>query len=436
VKRALLLFALALVLRVGYIVNSPQLPVVGDAGMFRTLGTNLAIGVGFSNQGVDRSGGVNHAIEPEYWSPGYPLMLAAVYRVFGMHDNAVRLLQALLGALTVVLVAGIAKTLFDDRTAKLAALIALLYPGFIIYTGTLLSEAAYTFLVTAMVYVLLRHPFDWRWNAVVGVLLGFGALMRSDSLALPLAMLAFVLLARRLAPAAAGPHHGWVTLAGNALAMFVAMSCVVLPWTVRNYQVLGKFILVDVHGGYVLWISTYPEDWLEWKPLPEEVRAKLEGLDSSQRNIVMAGEAVKNLVKYPGPYVRMTARRFVRFWAGSHTGALEGASESFSASLAAGRYGVFAVKAALLVINSLLVVGGLIGAWRFTRDPGVDPLAKAIVVSPIVFKAAVHTLLYATSRYQIPIMPLLIVLAASWCVSLKPLALQADRSTPATGVQR
>ena len=66
-----------------------------------------------------------------YWPPGYPLFLAAVYRLFGVDIVAVRVAQCLLGAATIAVVHRIATKVLDRAGARLAALATALYPLFI-----------------------------------------------------------------------------------------------------------------------------------------------------------------------------------------------------------------------------------------------------------------------------------------------------------------
>src|SRR5438132_12561617 len=87
--------------------------------------------------------------------PGYPLFLAAIYRVFGHTNNgAVRIVQALIDTGTCALVALLAFLWQPDERRKIATAIAALAlaavnPFTTIYAATILTEVPTTFLIVA-----------------------------------------------------------------------------------------------------------------------------------------------------------------------------------------------------------------------------------------------------------------------------------------------
>src|SRR5712691_8581329 len=88
--------------------------------------------------------------------PGYPLVLAAIYKVFGHGNNgAVRIVQALIDTATCGLIALLAFYWEPDKDRKRAAAIAALAlaavcPFTTIYSATVLTEVPTMFLAVAM----------------------------------------------------------------------------------------------------------------------------------------------------------------------------------------------------------------------------------------------------------------------------------------------
>src|SRR5260370_13285094 len=88
--------------------------------------------------------------------PGYPLLLASIYSIFGHANNgAVRIVQALIDTATCALVALLAFYWQPDEKRKRATAIAALAlaavcPFTTIYAGTILTEVPVTFLVMTM----------------------------------------------------------------------------------------------------------------------------------------------------------------------------------------------------------------------------------------------------------------------------------------------
>jgi 4-amino-4-deoxy-L-arabinose transferase-like glycosyltransferase len=116
---------------------------------------------------------------------GYPAFVAAVYALSGKSALLVGVVQAFLGALTAALTTLLAERAFGRRELALVlgVLCALHVPG-VFYTGFLLTETTFSFLVVsaaaALVYGVDRGS---RWAyALTGLLLGAGATVRPNLL--------------------------------------------------------------------------------------------------------------------------------------------------------------------------------------------------------------------------------------------------------------
>jgi hypothetical protein len=97
-----------------------------------------------------------------FWPPGYPYFLAGVYRAMVPSVQAARAAQAVLGALTCILVYLIAARLLRDRRAAvLAAAFAAIYPLAVYSASTLYPAVLQTFLLACVIYLCLvakGHP--------------------------------------------------------------------------------------------------------------------------------------------------------------------------------------------------------------------------------------------------------------------------------------
>lgn len=97
---------------------------------------------------------------PSSLPPGYPLFLRVIYGIFGAYNyTAVFVIQALISALTVFLIYWVAVKVSDQRTALIAAGIAAVYPNFIAYNLTTLTETIgvlFTALLLASFFVPIR----------------------------------------------------------------------------------------------------------------------------------------------------------------------------------------------------------------------------------------------------------------------------------------
>src|SRR5262249_40885358 len=113
-----------------------------DPYFFGEMGRSLARGDGFEPYGV--------LIKRR--APLYPLMLGAVYFVFGEQPMVVLLVQCLLLAGTCLLVLDIGRRLFNERTGLIAALLCALHPTLLRYVGDLQLETLLTFLFTLTIW--------------------------------------------------------------------------------------------------------------------------------------------------------------------------------------------------------------------------------------------------------------------------------------------
>jgi 4-amino-4-deoxy-L-arabinose transferase-like glycosyltransferase len=172
---------------------------------------------------------------------GYSALLAVFYRLFGGGLLVAPVVNALIGALTVMVVHRVALRAATLNRARIAASITALHPGLIVYSAVLMNEALCGFLVLTAAWVAIRHL---RWSSIVlaGLLFGFATLVRPSSiLAAPLVALLL-------------PLPRTVAL-GRAVVTSAIAVATVLPWTFRNCRVMDGCAFVSTNGGWNLAIG-------------------------------------------------------------------------------------------------------------------------------------------------------------------------------------
>jgi hypothetical protein len=193
-------------------------------------------------------------------------------------------------------------------------------------------------------------------------------------------------------------------------AMLAATILTISVWTIRNYRTFHRLIVVTAVGGEALWIST--TDWREWRMDDPELRRLVRGQDYVGQNAVLGRDAIRRIAADPLTYIRYCVIRIPEFWISSHTSYLAGLSGSFQDYAARRAYARIAAKAVMLTISVAvlaLAAAGFVLTWRTA--------AAALVATPIVAIALVHVFLYASPRYQVPLLPLISVFAG---VALDP----------------
>ena len=191
---------------------------------------------------------------PYDWSPGAPLFYAAVYYATGgVHPGAARLVVALLGALTIILVFLLGRRLAGPLAGLAGAALFAIYPVTIFFSGKLMSEPLATLTLVGAVLSFFwagdrgRHWAAW---AVPGVLLGLTAFARPE-------YLAFVAVFAPLALIRGRRNDGWRRglVAGGVLALAFALP--IVPWTLHASNAEGRFVPISTGGGKALFIGTY-----------------------------------------------------------------------------------------------------------------------------------------------------------------------------------
>lgn len=239
-----LIFAVALVLRLAYWSWAPG-ALTGDDFFYSAYAERLLAGSGF----VELDGS-----PAAFWMPGWPLLLAGWYGVFGADPQRAMLFGVVLGSATALGVALLGQLLTSRRVGVLAGAIYALWPGNVYYTATLLSEPAFGLCLVAALALLAiaTRSGEGRCGAAAalaaGAGLGFCALVKAEPLVL-LPVFALAIALGRVGRRARIRDLCLLTL-GVALLMG--------PWVARNRIVLDRWIVTSLSGGTNFWIGNHP----------------------------------------------------------------------------------------------------------------------------------------------------------------------------------
>jgi 4-amino-4-deoxy-L-arabinose transferase-like glycosyltransferase len=393
--------ALALAVRLAFLLLSPPAPCE-DCTFYDEVAWNVASGRGFiggfASETFAGPSPLGHAAPEAGMGPTYPFFAAAIYAAAGHSPAAVGVAQAVAGAATVWLVYLIASS-FGRRTALIAALLVAISPALVVHTSLLLTETVSAALLCLLVWIaaLAIRRDGMLWAAGAGFVLGLATLARTECV-LILPLVVGTVWWR------GGPRRIAVAL------VLAAVSCATIGvWTVRNYRVFHKPILVSAAGGEVLWLST--KGWMDWRRDDPELRRLVEGQDYVGQNEVLGREALRNIRRDPLGYAVSSLRRIPAFWLSSHTTYVNGLSESFRAYADRQAYARLFAKGALLAFSVAIVALGALGIVVVCRSRLTTEALLALAVIATI--AAVHVVLYASPRYQIAILPLVSMFAAA-----------------------
>ena len=184
-----------------------------------------------------------------HWPPGYPLLLAGVYWLFGPSLLAAKLTNALLATATVFLTNRIGCELGRHRVGLVAAAGLALFPGDVLFSPPILSEALFATFFCAALWAFLRLSNRGGTRAptwfAFGLLLGAATLVRGTALVmLPAFTLTWLARGTSLRRAM-----------GYSIAIAGGLVVALAPWTTRNYIRLGYPIVVGTNGVNALWVG-------------------------------------------------------------------------------------------------------------------------------------------------------------------------------------
>lgn len=198
--------------------------------------------------------------------PLYPAFLALLFFATGTNVSLALLGQALLSSLGVLAIMVLSRWLFERfNVALLSGVIAALFIPLASFSSVLFAEALFIALIILALALLVRVlvTANRRVALLCGVLLGLATLTRATALLfIPISAL-LVLLTTTIAaeppsvPATRQPAHVTrrqrIVLSGLLLLGAVV---IIAPWTIRNYLVHERLILVDTNGGISMWYGT------------------------------------------------------------------------------------------------------------------------------------------------------------------------------------
>jgi dolichyl-phosphate-mannose-protein mannosyltransferase len=393
-----LLFAIGLAVNLSYVLGfNGVLRISSDASGYDARGFELAQGRGFLNEG---------GLQPRR-EPGMIVFLGGMYAMFGHDFRAVRIVQAIMTAtfaLFTFLIAGrMARAgLLPASAPIVAAALTVVYPGFVIYSGVLMRETLLTFFFLISLVFLAGFVVTGRLKeaAWYGAFTGLGALVDSRLMYFPvfLGLVSFV-VARE-----------W-----RRTMAFVAVTCgvallVVLPWTIHNYVVYGRFVLLATAPAKGMWLATNPQGIEEWDWTREPLKSLL-ALPSEERDRVLTRLAFENVRDHPVHYARTCVQRFFRLWlGGGHSNVNPLMERSLAAAVTARDWGYAAVKSAFVAVNLVYVLGGFAGMAVYLRRFGLRGCGH--LAAFIAYLSILHSLHVSSPRYQIPAMPILIIFLA------------------------
>jgi len=395
----LLIFLSAFFIRCGFILFYPEgkmlsQEVLCDDGHKYDQWARNILNHGFFQASIkDDLGGLFPSVFPLY-----SIFLSVVYFIFG-HDMVIlRLVQAVLGALTCIVVYFLAKEVSEDETVSLisAIIMALYYPS-VTAVGYLMTESLFMLILTSSALLLVRaikFPRGFLYW-LCGLCWGLTVLCRPviwGFIPILIIYVSYVLFRHKA---------GFI----KYLFLFIlGISLTLVPWSARNYKVYGIFT-PTFGGGFVLYLGNNPlatggsGGWYNAQDVrvEEDIEQRYRKLSHLELDGLFRRRAVEFVINNPRRVIVLAMKKFINMW-----------RPYYDTARPANR--IIYVATDLLFIFPFSIAGMLICCRKRIYT------LFYLLVGYYIF---VHMVLASLIRHRLPLTPFLIIFAA--CVLKKVL---------------
>lgn len=416
----MIIFGIGLLSRLFFIIFSPF--TSGDQREFTSIAHNIL----YSGQ---------FAITPSsptvFRPPLYPLFVALIYLFFGEHNEAVWIVQALVGAAACVLLYLTLRRIVSEGNARFTAALASVYPNLSFYAATILSETLLSAVVVLMVYSVYRARGKRQslFSILAGATAALTILIMPRFMGAPLIVAASLWLYQRKGQRRMKP----------VLLSLCAALLVLTPWTIRNYATFGIFSLSSMQGpGLQFWLAAKRVEVYDWKwvdlrrtePLMQRYDELHHDEADEQRLIkeraaierTMLRDGIKVISADPIGYTKDRARKYPKLWfqPAAYAGNFQPpfTSQNRSLSQMIEQRAIIPATARIVsliiftIIPTLLVICGIIILLPRWRE-------HAVVYMLLAWVAVVQAPLFIEYRFTVVIHPVLAIFSAAaleWCL--------------------
>ncbi|NHO64670.1 hypothetical protein G8770_03815 [Aestuariicella hydrocarbonica] len=230
-----LCIGLGLLLRIAVALMFPIEPA-SDAAWYVARAHELLAGMGYQEGGHPTA----------YWPIGWPAILAGSLAIFGSVPLSILVINTVSAALVMWLIVWFARTLTGSEwVARVALLAYAIYPNHIAYHGAANCETLYLAIAMLAFMLLIKGRDNLLGLVVCGLIFGVATLVKPQTLAFPLGAV--------IALGIVYPAYSWLKVLRSAVIVYLFLLLLVSPWSLRNFNVFGEWILVSTNGGVALY---------------------------------------------------------------------------------------------------------------------------------------------------------------------------------------
>ncbi|MCM8818101.1 MAG: glycosyltransferase family 39 protein [Candidatus Omnitrophica bacterium] len=391
-KFLIIIFLISLIIRIGFILTlDNSVDVWGD--WWDELGWKIASGKGYW---------VNNPYFPDgpkfyaWRSPGFPIFLAIIYKIFGHKFLFAKIGLAILSSLTAILLFFLSKILFNEKLGFLSSFIYSIYPISIFWTGYLAPETLVAFLIILSVLLLLigeKKGNEIKFLSLGCLIFGYLCITRPTFIIIiPFILLIFLLKYKK-------------KILKKLFLMLIFSFLFPLLWGIRNYKVLNYFIITSTEGGIVFFIANNeyslqtPSGFYHAENIEE-----FKGLNEVEIDKLLYKKTFTFVKENPKLYIKLVIDRFIRYWRFyPHT--ISGPGQSYKKFH----------QIISFICETPIIILGFLGIFKTFNN-----FSNWILIHTILFLYSGITILIRSAiRYRFPIMPFLIILSCYYLLNTR-----------------
>lgn len=337
-------------------------------------------------------------------APFYPLYLSMFYR-FGKIPTvifSVLFIQTIISALTILIFYKISFILFNRTAAVLTAFGLSFYPPLIYYAAKLTPTVFVTFFASLTVLLLLSTEQEQKTAILAGLIIGMSILVNPVMFALLPALFIWNLFGKQIK---------LKNMALLLLIMFVVLS----PWTIRNYLVHRRIVLITTQFGKNFWIGNNPKatgtDYyratlkdpdnqiLMTSTLPRQCKNELTALSEIERSDYFLKKGMEFIERDPTRFLSLILKKTIYFWWFTPPD-INGSSDALK------------FRNLYMVVYLPLIILGIIGIALSLRRRYIKQSLLLILV--MIMTSSIYIFTHVgLARYRVPIEAFMIILACN-----------------------
>lgn len=409
-------FSIALLARIFHVLQIRHAPFfefkIGDAESYDAWARQLAAGDWLGN-------------EVFYQAPLYPYFLGVIYATLGDGPLVVRICQALIGAISCVMLALAGRRFFSRSAGIVAGLLLGIYPPAIFFDGLIQKSVLDVFLLSLILWIISILATKPRVGlcGCMGLAVGFLVMARENAMVFVAVILIWLLVNNR--------NLGRRSLIYAGIFLF-GVSMVLFPVAARNQAVGDEFHLTTSQFGPNFFIGnnekadgTYNAlrygrgsprfERQDATELAEQALGRK--LRPAEVSSYWTGLAVDYITSYPGQWLGLIGKKTMLLFDATERVDSEGmyAHAQWSTGL---RWLGYTFHFGVLVPMAAL---GMWITWPKRRILWLLYLMMAVYAASVL-------LFYVFARYRYPLVPFLMLFAAAGLVQIRGFLIEKNIS--------